>query len=63
MGEVVVKRGAVSDMSHGAVNVGVQMDECNGLEKLEHLQEHEDQRIYNKAVGIIDRHFGEGSWI
>lgn len=34
------------------------VDECNGLEKLEKLQEHASDDIYRKAVEIIETFFG-----
>lgn len=35
------------------------VDECGGIDKLEKLQEHADDAIYNKAIHIIERFFGE----
>ena len=35
------------------------VDECGGIDKLEKLQEHVDDAIYNKAIHIIERFFGE----
>ncbi len=35
------------------------LDECGGLEKLEALQQHSDNAVYEKALEIIDRYFGE----
>jgi len=40
------------------VKVSVMVDECDGIEKLEMLQEHENEDVYNKAVGIIEKYFG-----
>jgi len=37
----------------------VQFDEAEGVEKLEALQEHENSGIYDKAVAILEAHFGE----
>lgn len=34
------------------------VDECDGLEKLENLQTHEDDAVYEKAVNIIENYFG-----
>jgi importin subunit alpha-1 len=38
---------------------GVIFDECGGIEKLEDLQSHNDQQVYDKVVDIIERFFGE----
>jgi HEAT repeat protein len=35
------------------------LDECDGLEKIEGLQEHENTDVYEKAVLIIETFFGE----
>ncbi|KAF7990590.1 hypothetical protein HCN44_000395 [Aphidius gifuensis] len=40
--------------------VAVAIEECGGLDKLEALQHHENEKIYQKAVGIIDKFFSEG---
>ena len=34
------------------------VDECDGLEKLEQLQEHQSDKVYQKAVEIIETYFG-----
>lgn len=34
-------------------------DECGGIEKLEDLQSHTDNVVYEKAIGMIDEFFGE----
>jgi len=34
------------------------VDECDGLEKLELLQEHQSDAVYKKAVDIIETYFG-----
>jgi importin subunit alpha-2 len=34
------------------------IEECYGLDKIEFLQNHENQEIYRKAYEIIQRHFG-----
>jgi importin subunit alpha-1 len=38
---------------------GLLFDECGGIEKVETLQTHNDQKIYEKAIEILDRYFGE----
>uniref|UniRef100_A0A7S1XWA2 Importin subunit alpha n=1 Tax=Phaeomonas parva TaxID=124430 RepID=A0A7S1XWA2_9STRA len=35
------------------------VDEAGGLDKLEGLQEHQDETIYNKAVNIIETYFND----
>ena len=34
------------------------VDECDGLDKIENLQEHENTHVYEKAVFIIETYFG-----
>lgn len=38
---------------------GLLFDECGGIEKVEALQTHSDQKIYEKSIEILDRYFGE----
>lgn len=55
------------DAIHNILTVGernnyrysVILDECGGIEKLEDLQAHQDQEIYDRVVEIIERFFGE----
>jgi len=35
------------------------MEECDGISKLEQLQEHENENIYNKAVRLIEVYFSD----
>jgi importin subunit alpha-6/7 len=37
----------------------VTFDECGGIEKLEELQSHSDQAVYEKVVELIEKFFGE----
>jgi len=41
------------------LNVVNLMDECDGISKLEQLQEHENEGVYNKAVKLIETYFAE----
>lgn len=34
------------------------IDEADGISKLEALQEHEHNEVYQKAMGIVEKHFG-----
>lgn len=34
------------------------VDEAEGIEKIEHLQTHENEEIYKKAVKILETYFG-----
>ncbi len=44
--------------SSGLLQVPAMVDACDGLEKLELLQEHENHTVYTKAVAIIETYFG-----
>ena len=45
---------------NGGVNLYAQMiDECEGLDKIENLQTHDNNEIYEKAVKILERYWAE----
>lgn len=45
---------------NGGVNIYAQMiDECEGLDKIEKLQTHDNNEIYEKAVKILERYWAE----
>jgi len=44
--------------SSGLLQVPTAVDECDGLEKLELLQEHENETVYTKSVNLIESYFG-----
>ncbi|PSS18969.1 Importin subunit alpha-4 like [Actinidia chinensis var. chinensis] len=45
---------------NGGINLYAQMvDECEGLDKIENLQTHDNSEIYEKAVKILERYWAE----
>lgn len=45
---------------HGGINIYAQMiDEYEGLDKIENLQTHDNNEIYEKAVKILERYWAE----
>ncbi|KAF8401286.1 hypothetical protein HHK36_012219 [Tetracentron sinense] len=45
---------------NGGVNIYAQMvDDCEGLDKIENLQSHDNNEIYEKAVKILERYWVE----
>ena len=39
--------------------MALQVEECGGLDRIEALQTHENEKIYNKAVFIIGKYFSD----
>lgn len=45
---------------NGGINLYAQMiDECDGLDKIENLQTHDNNEIYEKAVKILEKYWAE----
>ncbi|XP_062075613.1 importin subunit alpha-4-like [Humulus lupulus] len=45
---------------NGRVNIyGQAIDECEGLDKIENLQNHDNHEIYEKTVKILERYWAE----
>ncbi|KAK9292424.1 hypothetical protein L1049_020394 [Liquidambar formosana] len=45
---------------NGGINLYAQMiDECEGLDKIEHLQTHDNNEIYEKAVKLLEKYWAE----
>jgi len=57
--ENILRLGEVLAKQNGCPNpFSVVIEECYGLDKIEFLQNHENQEIYRKAYEIIQRYFG-----
>lgn len=39
--------------------IAIYIEECGGLDLIESLQSHDNEKIYEKALSIIDNFFGE----
>eukprot|EP00123_Amoebidium_parasiticum_P010745 comp20291_c0_seq1/m.25463 comp20291_c0_seq1/g.25463 ORF comp20291_c0_seq1/g.25463 comp20291_c0_seq1/m.25463 type:complete len:532 (-) comp20291_c0_seq1:875-2470(-) len=54
----LLKVGAQLTTPDGLNPYAVAMEECGGLDKVEHLQSHENEKVYERAHEMITKHFG-----
>lgn len=46
--------------ANGGINLYAQtIDECDGLDKIENLQTHDNNELYEKAVKILEKYWAE----
>jgi len=58
--ENILKVGKQIEVQSGTPNpFAINIEEAEGLDKIEKLQEHENTDIYKKAYGIIDKYFSD----
>lgn len=50
----------VAEASNGLTSFCIMLEEIGAVDKLESLQNHENQEIYERAYQIIDTYFGDG---
>jgi len=56
--ENILRVGELAVKEYGAQNLyALQVEECFGLDRIEYLQEHENEEIYHKAFEIIENYF------
>lgn len=63
---IIVVLDGLTNILHTAEKMGesekvaIIIEEVGGLDKLEALQHHENEKIYQKSIGIIDAFFSDG---
>lgn len=56
--EVLIKKSKDTSTALATASLISAIEECEGVDRLEKLQEHESTQVYSKAVALLENYFG-----